>query len=173
MTAAGRPLLLLLAGRPGTGKTTLATRLARELGAGYVRVDAIETALLRTGTVEPPVGPVGYTIAYEIALGMLRLGRPVVVDAVNPVAEARAGWLGLAEVSRPVFLETVVPDEAEHRRRVADRRPDLAGQVVPTWAEVQAGGYEPWDETRDGPRHLIDTTDSELAVSSALAAVRA
>ncbi|GAB3764137.1 P-loop nucleotide/nucleoside kinase family protein [Microlunatus parietis] len=173
MTPADRPLLILLAGRPGTGKTTLATRLARELDAGYVRVDAIETVLLRTGTVEPPVGPVGYTLAHEIALGMLRLGRPVVVDAVNPVAEARAGWLSLAEVSRPVFLETVVHDESEHRRRVSGRRPDLAGQTVPTWAEVQAGGYEPWDETRDGPRHLIDTTDMDEAAAAALAVVRA
>ncbi|MFC7621243.1 AAA family ATPase [Microlunatus sp. GCM10028923] len=168
MSPADRPLLLLLAGRPGTGKTTLATRLAREFDAGYVRVDAIETALLRTGTVAPPVGPIGYAIAYEIALGMLRLGRPVVVDAVNPVPEARAGWLSLAEVARPVFLETVVADPAEHRRRVTDRRPDLAGQSVPTWDDVLTGDYEPWDETRDGPRHLIDTTDSEQAARTAV-----
>jgi predicted kinase len=161
------PLLVVLAGRPGTGKTTLSRRLAVELRAGYVRVDAIETALVRTGTAEPPVGRVGYAIAHEIALGMLRLGTPVVVDAVNPVPEARAGWWLLTEVARVVVLETVVADEAEHRRRVTDRRPDLTGQTVPTWDDVLTGDYVTWDEARDGPRHLIDTTDTDQAVAAA------
>lgn len=162
------PLLVVLAGRPGTGKTTLARRVAAELGAAYLRIDAIETAVVRCGLAHPPVGPVGYVVAHEIAAATLALGANVVVDAVNPVAEARAGWRRLEPPARLTVFETILADEGEHRRRVTARRPDLAEQAVPSWEHVQASDYEPWDETRDGPRHVIDMTDTEVGVTVAL-----
>jgi predicted kinase len=164
------PLLVVLAGRPGTGKTTLARRLAPSIGALYIRIDAIETAVVRAGLAQPPVGPVGYVVAHELARANLALGTPVVIDAVNPVAEARAGWAGV-EPARLVFLETVLPDADEHRRRVATRCPDMHGQAVPTWDDVLAGEYQPWDERRDGARHVVDTTDADRAVAAALTAI--
>ncbi len=84
-----QPLLVVLAGRPGTGKTTLGQALASELRAAFLRIDAIETAVVRCGLAQPPVGPVGYAVAHEIAAATLALGTPVVIDAVNPVPEAR------------------------------------------------------------------------------------
>lgn len=163
-------MLVVLAGLPGTGKTTLAQRLVRALGAAYVRIDAIETAVLRCGLARPPVGPVGYVVAHEIAAATLCLGTPVVVDAVNPVPEARAGWVGLATRTgaRLVVCETTLRDPAEHRRRVSARLPDLPDQLVPSWDEVLTGGYVEWDETRDGDRLVVDMTDTDEGVSNAL-----
>jgi hypothetical protein len=40
------------------------------------------------------------------------------------------------------------------------RRPDLDGQSVPTWEQVQASGYVVWDDARDGPRIVVDMTDA-------------
>jgi predicted kinase len=163
------PLLVVVAGRPGTGKTTLARPLATRLSAAYLRIDAIETAVIRCGLAEAPVGPVGYVVAHEVAAGTLGAGVSVVVDAVNPVPEARAGWRDLAARlgSGLVVFETVVPDEDEHRRRVTSRTADLVGHTVPTWDDVADGDYVPWDEQRDGPRHVIDMTDSAAGVRRA------
>jgi predicted kinase len=165
------PWLVVLAGRPGTGKTTLARRLAATLRAAHLRIDAIETAVVRSGLAEPPVGPVGYVVAHELAAASLAVGTAVVVDAVNPVPEARVGWLGLGQIGRLRVFETVVSNGEEHRRRVKQRRADLVGQRVPTWAEVTADGYVPWDEMRDGPRVVVDMTDTEAGVAAALAAL--
>lgn len=97
---------LVLAGRPGTGKTTLGRRLASELNAAYLRIDAIETAVVRCGLAHPPVGPVGYVVAHKVAAATLSLGTSAVIDAVNPVPDARAGWQPLAPVARLIFAYT-------------------------------------------------------------------
>ena len=39
-------MLVIFAGLPGTGKTSIARDLARELGAVYLRIDSIEQAIL-------------------------------------------------------------------------------------------------------------------------------
>lgn len=166
-----RPRLCVLAGRPGTGKTTLAKALARDLGACYLRVDAVETALRGAG-IEP--GAAGYAVAHELAAANLLLGMDVVVDAVNPVPEARQGWAATADraAARLVVLETSLVDEDEHRRRVETRTADIPGHVVPRWDEVQAVEWVPWEVDRDGLRTVIDTTSSNDARVAAEAILR-
>lgn len=150
-------VLVVFVGRPGTGKTTLARLASAELTAAHLRIDAIEAAILRNGVLEPPLGPVGYAIAHEVAAASLRAGAHVVVDAVSAVPAARAGWSSLATgAGTPLrIIEVVVTDPVEHRRRVETRKSDVEGLVVPTWAQVTALTYEPWDTTRDGPRLLV------------------
>lgn len=164
------PVLVVLAGRPGTGKTTLARKLAAALQAAYLRIDAIETAVVRCGLAQPPVGPVGYAVAHEVAASTLSAGVTVVADAVNPVAEARQGWRDLAfrTGAHLHVFETFLADQDEHRRRVMQRRPDMDGQSVPTWEQVEAASYAPWDEARDGPRIAIDMTDADEGYRTAM-----
>ena len=161
-------MLIVFAGLPGTGKTTLARGLARGLGAVHLRIDSIEQAIRRaraTADAEPvPVGAEGYVAAYAVAEDNLRLGLSIVADCVNPLGLTRDSWrdIGL-RVGVPVIeVETVCSDLIKHQRRIESRLPDIAGHTLPTWQEVRVHEYEPW--SRD--RLVIDT--ARLTVAQAL-----
>jgi predicted kinase len=151
-------VLIEFGGLPGTGKSTLARHLAVRTGAVWLRIDEIENAMRRNGLTAQQTGVAAYSVAHDVAANHLRRGLTVIADAVNPVAAARDGWRALAEeaAARHLVVETVCPDLAEHRRRVADRASDLPGWDPPTWPEVErtAAGYE----RREDDRLVIDTT---------------
>ena len=99
----------------------------------------------------------GYVVAERVAGDQLTAGRDVVADAVNGVAAARAGWVALAARTGAVlrFVEVRCSDVAEHRRRVETRGPEMPGQGVPTWEQVQRRRYEPWPPELSG-RLVVD-----------------
>jgi predicted kinase len=149
-------LLVAFAGLPGSGKSVLARGVADALGATYLRIDSIESAIVST-LMPYRDNPVGYVIAERIAADQLVGGRDVVADAVNGVAPARAGWAALAARAGAAlrFVEVRCSDAAEHRRRVEGREPEMPGQGVPTWEAVQRRRYEPWPPELSG-RLVID-----------------
>jgi predicted kinase len=151
-------LLIEFGGLPGTGKSTLAGHLADRLDAVWLRVDEIENAMRRNGLRPGQTGIAAYSVAHDVAAGHLRRGMTVIADAVNAVAEARAGWSGLAAEAgaRHLVIETECPDTTEHRRRVDERAADIPGWTYPGWAAVseRAGEYQP----RTDERLRVDTT---------------
>jgi predicted kinase len=142
-------VLIILAGLPGVGKTTIARDLARRLDAVHVRIDTIEQALRDAG-ITAPLDDAGYRVAYGVAADNLRLGRRVVADSVNPLPVTRDAWLAVARQAgvAAVEVEVVCSDPAEHRRRVETRQPDIAGLRLPGWSEVVGRDYRPWTRSR-------------------------
>ncbi|WP_155375689.1 AAA family ATPase [Catellatospora vulcania] len=149
-------MLIVFSGLPGAGKTTLSRPVAAALGATWLRVDAIESALWRAGVDRSqPTGLAAYVVADALADAHLALGATVVVDAVNAVEQARAGWRDLAARHGRVMyaIEVVCTDAAEHRRRVRQRTPEPDQAFQPSWDDVRTREFTPWRE----PRLLVDT----------------
>jgi predicted kinase len=84
-----QPLLEVIGGRPGTGRTTLARLLVAELRAAYLRTDAIVIPILRGGLAayEWQAARVGCDVAREVAAENLQAGMAVVIDGVNATHE--------------------------------------------------------------------------------------
>jgi predicted kinase len=158
---AGR-LLVVLAGLPAAGKSTVSRLVAARLGAAHLRIDTIEQAVVRSGLAGQPVGPVGYLVGYALAADLLQTGLTVLADSVNPLPITRAAWRDVAAAAGAgcVEVEVICSDPAEHRRRVGSRAVDHPDLTMPTWADIVARDYQPWDPP---PRLVIDTSGRPVA----------
>jgi predicted kinase len=154
-------MLVIFGGLPGTGKSTLALKLAGELGAVYLRIDTIERALA-DGNEARYVGEAGYRVAYAVARDNLRLGHTVIADSVNPLIITREAWRNVAARAGvdAVEIEVICSDPAEHRRRVETR----TALIPVTWQEVEARDFDPWT----GDHIRIDTAGRDIEQSLAV-----
>jgi predicted kinase len=148
-------MLIIFAGLPATGKTSIARELARQIGAVYLRIDSIEQAMRDTAAIARSLEDAGYRVGYAVAEDNLRLGRTVVADSVNPLKLTRDAWVAVAKRAhtRAIEVEVLSSDAGEHRRRVEGRMADVPGLRLPAWSEVSSREYHPWD--RD---HLVVDT---------------
>jgi predicted kinase len=164
-------MLIVLGGLPGAGKTTLARALSQRMQAAHIRIDTIEQAIRASGMLKSDIGPTGYMVGYAVAEDNLRIGRTVVADSVNPLNITRDAWRSVAErTSSPVFeIEIIRSDRADHQRVIETRTSDLQGLILPTWDDIVAREYEPWDR----PHLVIDTSFKTVdeSVSEMLAAL--
>jgi predicted kinase len=155
--------LIVLAGLPGSGKSTIAREVARRTGAIWLRVDSMDQAIWASGTAPADLHDWTYRAAQAVAEDNLRLGRDVIGDCVNDWKAARDGW---QDVGRRVgvdvlWLEIICTDPVEHQRRVETRASDVPGLALPDWQAVLAREYHTWD--RD---HLtIDTAGQTISES--------
>lgn len=150
-----KPLLIVLGGLPGVGKTTLAKKLAAYYKAAFIRVDSIEQSILNSSLDIEDVAEAGYETGFLIAKDNLQLGNSVVADSVNPIALSRQAWKECAKESdcHIIEIELICSDSKEHRNRVERRSADIIGHKLPDWQSVLDREYEKWES----PNIVIDT----------------
>ncbi|WP_368940081.1 AAA family ATPase [Proteus mirabilis] len=145
-------MLIIFSGLPGSGKSTIAQALAKQLNALYLRIDTIEQAIRKADEDNYEMGPAGYFVAYSLARENLQLGATVIADSVNPLALTRDAYREIALSTRTGYLEIeiICSDIIEHRKRVETRVSEVEGLTLPDWKQVTDLVYEPWNR-----EHLI------------------
>jgi predicted kinase len=166
-----RPLLAVVTGVPGSGKSTVADIAADLLGASVLGHDWAMSGLRPFSTVqdtldamEPPGhGPVGWSIIRSLARSQLRRGRSVVLDGVaRPADIEHCVQLARAENAKLVVILVECPDPVIHRSRIEGRDRAIPDWYELTWDEVQ-GSLARWT----APDHVdlrLDSTEPEESV---------
>jgi aminoglycoside phosphotransferase family enzyme/predicted kinase len=161
----GRVRLVLVGGSPGSGKTTLATGIARAAGLPVLHSDEVrkELAGLMPGTGaaaaldEGLYGPAWTERTYDMlcsrAEELLGSGASVIIDASWSDARwrARAGDVAAATASDLVALRCDAPAELGAARAAARRAG--ASDAGPDIARAVAARFAPWPDA-----HVLDTT---------------
>ena len=164
------PQLIVMSGLPGSGKSTIAERLAERLKLPVLSVDPIESAIIRAGIPRSfETGLAAYLVAEALASEQLKFGNSVIIDAVNAEEEGKDVWRGLARRHglELTVLQVIVSDRAQHRQRIESRVRGLHGISEVTWDQVEARErvYTAW---REKVLTLDSSRDVETAVEEAL-----
>lgn len=150
-----RPELLVLAGSPGSGKTSLAEELRLRSGWDHLDSDLVRKELAGVPPLEPAPGTV-YTPAYdERVYGELadraaaagKRGEGVIVEATFRRGDLRRSFAEVAGAAgiRPAFvLCDATPDAM--RQRLMTAGPRTSDATVDVLESHLASGVDPWDE---------------------------
>ncbi len=141
-------MLIVMAGLPAAGKSTIAEVVGIRLGAPVVSVDPIEAAILRAGIdAAQPTGLAAYLVAEAFADAVLTGGGDLIVDAVNAVNPAREQWVHLAKRhgAEVRFIEVVCSDPELHRERIEARAERLKETALPGSFAVEQS-LDEWEE---------------------------
>lgn len=147
--------LIVFSGLPGTGKSSLAEAVGREMGIPVFAKDWLEAALQRCKlgprrSDTPGLGYAAYELLTTLAQRQLVLGQSAVLDCVAGQENLRRQWRALAAEYKADWqaIECVCSNEVIHRARLADRRRGIPGWCELEWEEVERvrGYYEPWQE---------------------------
>ncbi len=151
---------MVLTGLPGTGKSTLADRLAGETGSPAFAGDWLLGALAPHGILDgverPTLLAAYHDLLASLVTRQLLLGQSAIVDCVVDDATVTA-WRGRVSEhgGRLVVVECVCRDQAVHRRRVEGRH-----RGIPGWHEIG------WDHVERMRREFRPVTDKQLTLDA-------
>ena len=155
-------MIVMMAGLPGTGKSTLARALAKRLPGAVLDKDAIRAALFQPAYVEYSLAQddfcqeimletAAYLLARDAELHVLLDGRTFSrryqrERAMEFCRQVGAGWATLECVcAERSALARLAEAMAQNTHPAANRTPELYRQIREAWEPI------------DGPKLVIDT----------------
>lgn len=148
------PILLLINGLPGTGKSTLARRFAADRALALVLdVDVVRGLLGAWDTRPGEAGPLARRLAFAMARVALDEGHDVVVPQFLGRMEFIDELEGCAREHHAGFLETVLSEPLETTAARLEQRADSSSDAVHRDAhallEAAGGARQVLPEMRD------------------------
>ncbi|MGL4465563.1 MAG: AAA family ATPase, partial [Planctomycetia bacterium] len=143
-----KPRLLVMVGLMGTGKSTLATALAKELGIRRIAAEDVRRETAQSAPRPAPGSDLFQTVYLEMiarAEAVLARGASIILDATFLRAEDRGLAVELAERTgaKPLFLVCVVADaDAISRLDQRYRRDRTNQECRPELYDDQREAYE-------------------------------
>lgn len=169
-----RPDLVIIAGPPGAGKTSLAAPLARRLGYALLGKDTIKERLAdafgaSAADHSRSLGLGAILVLYDVARELLQNGQPVVIESTFYRGIAEADLAPLIAISDAVMIHVTADEDvllSRYQRRAgsAERHPVHTGtdRVDELRRNLASGATRPPDVSI--PIIEIDTTYGPLDV---------
>jgi hypothetical protein len=164
-----RPVLLLLSGLPGTGKSHLAAAIAERHAVAVVRTDEVRKVIYPRPTYDATENATVYRVCYALVDALLRDGYRVVFDATNLLRLGRQHVAAIAaRVGAPVVtLVTEAPADvvaARLRRRASGASEPFSSDAGwPVYLKLALSAEPVTEEDR-----LIVDTSKDLAPALAV-----
>lgn len=141
-----RPLLVIVCGPPGAGKSTLAATLSTRMRLPVIAKDSIKEALMHHLGGAEPVGVAAFAIQFTIARSLLEAGTGLILEGAFFSDQPELGQLAILARCAVVHLEAPLDCLVErYLARQIDRHPGHRGpEALPDLQRrVKQGTYEP------------------------------
>ncbi len=134
--AGKNPVLMLISGLPGTGKTYFSRQLSERLPFVTLESDALRRVLIAHPNHSRPESARLFSSIHLICERLLKEGYPVIVDATNLTEKHRQHFYDIADrtgaklvIVQVVAPESVVKDRLNKRKKEPDGKSDADWKV--------------------------------------------